>query len=195
MRYRYLLSAFLCYVPIATTLAIRARGTGTLPTSQWPMLIVFGVVCWTLIEYLLHRFVLHLQTRAYQRTSERLHLGHHWEPRDVAKITVPVYGSLPIAVALWGLFRLLPGSWEAAGLLLIGNIIGYLYYETVHFRIHCGATGGRWLRRRRAHHLYHHFKNQHRCFGVTTPLWDWVFGTGGAMLSLPGVPGKEGRDA
>jgi sterol desaturase/sphingolipid hydroxylase (fatty acid hydroxylase superfamily) len=25
--------------------------------------------------------------------------------------------------------------------------------------------------------LFHHFTDQHRCFGVTTPLWDRLLGT------------------
>jgi sterol desaturase/sphingolipid hydroxylase (fatty acid hydroxylase superfamily) len=179
IRYRYVLSTFLCYVPLALGLGAWVWGTGTLSGPLWPGLIVLGVGCWTLIEYLLHRFVLHVSADApsFQRTIERLHLGHHREPWDEAKITVPVYGSLPIAATLLGLYRL-SGSWHVAALLLIGSIIGYLGYEMVHFRIHCGRAGGRWLRWQRAHHLRHHFKHPECCFGVTTPLWDWVFGTG-----------------
>lgn len=179
MYYRYLLSTYLCYGPVGMGFGMWAWQAGNLPAGVWPMLIILGVVSWTLIEYLLHRFVLHLRAQglALQRAIERLHLGHHREPRDEAKITVPVYGSLPIAVALLGLWRLVSGSWDAAALLMIGTIIGYLYYETVHFRIHCSVACGRWLRWQRAPHLLHHFKNPHRCFGVTTPLWDWVFGT------------------
>jgi dihydroceramide fatty acyl 2-hydroxylase len=179
VRYRYLLSTCLCYVPLALGLGAWVWHTGKLPGSRWPIYIVLGVGSWTLIEYLLHRFVLHVRphTLAIRRTIERLHLGHHREPWDEAKITVPVYGSLPIAIALAGLFKVLSGSWEIAALLMIGSIGGYLSYEMVHFQIHCHATRGRWLRRRRRHHFFHHFKDQRHCFGVTTPLWDWVFGT------------------
>jgi sterol desaturase/sphingolipid hydroxylase (fatty acid hydroxylase superfamily) len=178
-RYRYLLSTFLCYVPSALVLGAWAWHTAALPGSLWPICIGLGVACWTFIEYLLHRFVLHMRTEALavQRTIERLHQGHHWEPWDEAKITVPVYGSMPIAAALVGLFRLLTGSWEVAALLMIGSIGGYLCYETVHFHIHGTATRWRWLRRRRRYHFSHHYRDQRRCFGVTTPLWDWVFGT------------------
>jgi sterol desaturase/sphingolipid hydroxylase (fatty acid hydroxylase superfamily) len=185
VRYRYLLSVLLCYATVALGLGAWAWQMGGLPASRWPLLIALGVACWTLIEYVLHRFVLHVRAEvlAFQRAVERLHLGHHREPRDVAKITVPVYGSLPIAAALLGLFRLLSGAWEAAALLMVGTILGYLSYEVVHFRIHCGVRGGRWLRRRRAHHFVHHFKHPDRWFGVTTPLWDWVFGTGELQMA------------
>jgi sterol desaturase/sphingolipid hydroxylase (fatty acid hydroxylase superfamily) len=127
----------------------------------------------------LHRGLLHYhaQVAAIQHVIEKLHLGHHWEPLDEAKITVPVYASLPIALALLGLFRLIAGSWEAAALLMTGTIAGYLYYEVVHFRIHRGLKHRRLLRWQRANHFSHHYKDSDRCFGVTTSLWDCVFGT------------------
>lgn len=180
VRYRFLLGVFCCYVPLAVGLGLWSWHQGTLPGSLWPAFIALGMLCWTLIEYALHRFVLHmrLQAMAVQRSIERLHLGHHWEPRDEAKVTVPVYGSLPIAGALLGVFRLIAGSWEVGGLLMIGSIAGYLWYEAVHFRIHCSTRRWRWLRWQRTNHFFHHFTDQGRCFGVTTPLWDWVCGTG-----------------
>jgi 4-hydroxysphinganine ceramide fatty acyl 2-hydroxylase len=179
-RYRFLLAVFCCYVPLMGGFGLWSWQKGTLPGSLWPVCIILGVLCWTLIEYALHRFVLHLQLQAVaiQRTIERLHLGHHREPRDEAKLTVPVHGSLPIAAALLGVFRLSANSWEVAGLLMIGCIAGYLWYETVHFRIHCSRKRGRWLCRQRTNHFFHHFRDQGRCFGVTTPVWDWVYRTG-----------------
>jgi sterol desaturase/sphingolipid hydroxylase (fatty acid hydroxylase superfamily) len=180
VRYRFLLAVFCCYVPLMAGFGLWSWYKGTLPGDLWPVCITLGVACWTLIEYILHRFVLHLRLRAtaVRRTIERLHLGHHREPRDEAKVTVPVYGSLPIAAALLGVFRLSASSWEAAGLLMIGCIAGYLWYETVHFRIHCGRKRGRWLCRQRTNHFFHHFRDEGRCFGVTTPVWDWVCRTG-----------------
>ena len=180
VRYRFLLSTFVCYVPLASGLCLWAWRDAACPEAAKPALIALGTLVWTLIEYLLHRFLLHYrpQRPALLAVVERLHLGHHRNPRDEAKITVPVSGSLPIAGALLGLFRLMAGSWEVAALLMTGSIAGYLCYETVHFWIHCGAHRGRWLRQQRAHHFFHHFENQTRCFGVTTRLWDLVWGTG-----------------
>jgi sterol desaturase/sphingolipid hydroxylase (fatty acid hydroxylase superfamily) len=179
VRYRFLLSTFICYVPLASALCLWGWRDAAFPEAAKPALMALGMLVWTLIEYLLHRFLLHYrpQAPAILEVMEKLHLGHHRDPRNEAKITVPIAGSLPIAGALLGLFRLMAASWQAAALLMAGTIAGYLCYETVHFWIHCGARGGRWLRRRRADHFCHHFKDQTRCFGVTTPLWDLVFGT------------------
>jgi hypothetical protein len=204
VRYRFLLAAFYCYVPLMIGFGLWSWQKGTLPASLWPVCIILGVMCWTLIEYALHRFLLHLHLQAtvVQRTVERLHLGHHREPWDEAKVTVPIYGSLPIAAALLGVFRLSASSWEIAGLLMIGCIAGYLWYETVHFRIHCSPKRGHWLRRQRTHHFFHHYRDQGRCFGVTTSVWDLIYrtdrrgpesgrpfrvgGISGLLKSLPG---------
>jgi 4-hydroxysphinganine ceramide fatty acyl 2-hydroxylase len=186
VRYRFLLSTFICYVPLTVGLCLWAWRAGTLPRAVWPALIALGVVGWTFIEYLLHRFLLHYRPRtsALREVVEALHLGHHREPHDEAKITVPVYASLPIASALVGLYWLMAGCWEAAALLMVGTIAGYLYYEAMHFFIHRGSPRRGWLARLRRQHFFHHFKDQERCFGVTTALWDGIFGTGRTSARL-----------
>ena len=57
-----------------------------------------------------------------------------------------------------------------------GLLTGYVWYEFVHLAEH-GAWRLPMLRRLTRHHAWHHFKDWERAFGVTTPLWDWVFGT------------------
>jgi len=180
IRYRFLMQTCMCYVPLASGLALWAWPDAALPGVAKPALMALGTLVWTLMEYLLHRFLLHSrpQAPAFLSIVGKLHLGHHRNPQDECKITVPVSGSLPIASGLLGLFRLMTGSWSVAALLMTGSIAGYLYYETVHFWIHCGASRERWLRQRRANHLSHHFKDQTRCFGVTTQVWDLILGSG-----------------
>jgi fatty acid hydroxylase family protein len=179
-RYRFLMRTFMCYVPLASGLALWAWPEAALPGVAKPALMALGILVWTLIEYLLHRFLLHSrpQAPALLAIVEKLHLGHHRNPQDEGKITVPVLGSLPIAGGLLGLFRLMTGSWPVAALLMTGSIAGYLYYEMMHFWIHCGARHGSWLSNRRANHLSHHFRDQMRWFGVTTQVWDLILGTG-----------------
>ena len=59
----------------------------------------------------------------------------------------------------------------------------YLFYEVLHRLEHVWrgiGPYGRWARR---HHFYHHFHNPRLNHGVTSPLWDLVFGT----YARPGV--------
>jgi fatty acid hydroxylase family protein len=179
-RYRFLMRTFICHGPLAGGLALWGWPAAALPASAKTAMVVLGLLVWTLMEYLLHRFLLHArpQTPMLLAIVERLHLGHHRHPQDERLITVPVSASLPIASGLLGLFWLMTGSGPVAALLLTGSIAGYLYYETVHFRIHCGTDHGGWFSRRRARHLSHHFKDQRRWYGVTTQAWDLVLGTG-----------------
>ncbi len=180
MRYRYVIAPFLVYAPLAIGSLICALHEGTFSQALVPAFIGLGVVGWTLLEYMLHRFVLHVhpQAPAIGNAIGTLHLGHHRDPMDEAKITMPVYGSLPIAGVLLGLLRLMAGSWGVSLLIMAGIIGGYLYYEAVHFRIHRASRRGRVIGFQRTGHVFHHHQDLTRCFGVTTPLWDWAFGTG-----------------
>lgn len=174
VRYRHILAPFIVYVPLTVRGALWSVREGTLPMAPLPALafVALGVFGWTLLEYLLHRFV------HAGKAMGTLHMGHHRDPTREAKVTMPLYGSLPIAGALLGLLRLISGSWAVSLLLMTGIVGGYLCYELVHFRIHCSSKRGRVIAFQHAAHMFHHHQDPARCFGVTTPLWDWIFWTG-----------------
>jgi hypothetical protein len=52
-----------------------------------------------------------------------------------------------------------------------------LLYEVLHRRAHTHAPSNRYGRWRRKNHFAHHFADPRLAQGVTTPLWDIVFGT------------------
>ena len=88
---------------------------------------------------------------------------------------LPLVVSVPIAAALFAAAALV-GTWAFP--LLAGFTIGYLAYDLIDYRIHTyEARGGvfKWLR---LYHFQHHFAARDRQFGVSTPLWDYVFRTG-----------------
>ena len=58
-----------------------------------------------------------------------------------------------------------------------GLIAMYFAYEVAHRRTHTRAPRNRYARWARRNHLHHHFGAPKRNFGVTTPLWDRVWGT------------------
>lgn len=180
-RYRYIVATFVVYVPLAVCGFLWGVRFGTFEKTPLGVLamVALGAFAWTLLEYLLHRFVHTLaQMPVIGMVIGRLHLKHHQNPADEAKVTTPVYGSLPIAVVCLGLLRLAGASWETSLTVMTGILSGYLFYEAVHFRIHSSATRGRVVALLRVAHIIHH-RDQLRHFGVTTPLWDWIFRTGG----------------
>ena len=144
-------------------------------------LFPFGVAAWTLLEYILHRFAFHIQTpirnprlRDFVYAS---HLAHHASPRDPNQLLVlPAYG-LVISAVLFGLMTALFRSLFSAAGVMAGIWAGFLYYEAVHYRVHFSLSGSGLIARQRRAHFYHHFTNNKKCFGVTSPIWDYVFGT------------------
>jgi sterol desaturase/sphingolipid hydroxylase (fatty acid hydroxylase superfamily) len=144
-------------------------------------LMPVGVVIWTMLEYGLHRYVFHIQLplrnprlREFVNGS---HLSHHASPRDRDKVLVrPTYG-LVVSAVLFGLLYRLTGSVVSGAGIIAGVWAGFLYYEAVHYRVHFSQSGSGFVARQRRTHFHHHFTNNRQCFGVTSPLWDYVFGT------------------
>lgn len=141
-------------------------------------LLCAGVLVWTLIEYVLHRYAFHRPYRPFPlRAVRKLHGEHHQDPSDPAHIFTRLVFTLPSSLILWGLFRCVLPSWTVAALPTIGVALGYVGYEVIHYSIHRWPRF--WLLRGIArHHLAHHYQDPTRCFGVTSPLWDVVFRTG-----------------
>lgn len=135
---------------------------------------VIGGLGWTLAEYLLHRFLMH--SMRGRGLPSREHLTHHARrdyfagaPQKALFSVVVTAIMLPVAALVLGL----PHALTLQG----GFIATYLFYEWLHRRAHThGPRGryGRWLRR---HHFYHHFGHPLQNHGVTTPVWDHLFGT------------------
>lgn len=162
-------------------LYITARYEPESRTSDLVWLFPLGILAWTLLEYGLHRFVFHMR---FQVTNARLreivnaaHSSHHAAPRDPGKLLVhPSYG-LVISAGVFWIFYIVSGSLFSAAGLIAGLWAGFLYYETVHYRVHLTASASSLIAQQRGAHFYHHFTNNERCFGVTSPLWDYVFRT------------------
>lgn len=137
------------------------------------ILFLLGVALWTLLEYGLHRFAGH--ANGLGKPVRKQHFLHHATPdyftslpRKLA-LAVPVLGGLAgLGVALAGL----PGI-----ALMAGTAAGWIFYERLHHATHVRAPRnayGEWARR---HHLHHHFQAPKANHGVTSPVWDFVFGT------------------
>lgn len=136
---------------------------------------LLGVLTWTLLEYLIHRWMGH--DRRFRKTPFGVeHVRHHiegnyfaptWKKLIVAALFAVVAG-VP-AVALAGV----PGGLAYVG----GLVVFYGAYEVLHRREHTHAGIGWYGRFVRRHHFHHHFVDGRTNHGVTSPLWDVVFGT------------------
>ena len=153
----------------------------------WNVLISFaiGLLFWPLVEYLLHRFVFHFSPKNPSEKMKRMlflmHGVHHAQPREKSRLVMPPVVSLPLAVIFYGFFLGVVG-----GLLKLPNyvdgiftgfLLGYVIYDMTHYALHHFSFKGEYFVKLRRHHMAHHFKTHNMRFGVSTWIWDDVFGT------------------
>jgi len=143
------------------------------------LLILGGVVSWMFIEYALHRFVFHYSARSEfgRKMLYAAHLSHHEDPRATSRLFSSLFVSVPVATAYFLLARIAGGSWHAATFLFAGLTVGYFCYEWLHFQAHHRRPRLRLFRYLRKYHLLHHHGTPDLRFGVTSPLFDLLFGT------------------
>lgn len=133
-------------------------------------LALVGLISWTAIEYLLHRFVLHgLQP------FKNWHREHHRRPS--ALICLPTVLSAALILILVFFPALFLFGLLHACALTLGVLIGYLAYTIVHHGIHHWHIDSPWLRKRKRWHGLHHRVDQDSYYGVTSSFWDNVFGS------------------
>jgi sterol desaturase/sphingolipid hydroxylase (fatty acid hydroxylase superfamily) len=166
------------YTTVALCLAFLAA-RAKLPSWHILGLLIFGVLSWGLIEYVLHRFIFHYHARSRLgvKLLYQVHLSHHESPDAINKLFASLLLSMPIASAYWLVAWGVTCSWAAASYLFIGMAGGYFYYEWLHFQCHHRKSRLRLLRYLRKYHLLHHYKTPDLRFGVTSPLFDLLFGT------------------
>jgi sterol desaturase/sphingolipid hydroxylase (fatty acid hydroxylase superfamily) len=165
-------------VPLVTFGVYRGITTGPGGLRGTLLLFGLGVLLWTLIEYLLHRHVFHLNATspAGRLRSFMAHGYHHEFPDDKMRLVAPPLMSWTFGVIAGLLYFLVLGE----GLWLqvfVGTVAGYLAYDWIHYythHFHPRNPVGRWVQR---YHLKHHFQGGDARFGISSPLWDYVFHT------------------
>ena len=165
-------SEFLIFPPLVFVAVLFAfRGAVPPQPAIWAIVYGIGLAGWTLIEYLLHRVLFH-----HAPVLSRIHERHHNSPLDL--IGTPAWASVLI-----GLIAIAGPSWLALGFgfgtaATAGLVTGYLWYVFVHYATHhWQPRQGSYLYRVRVRHARHHHSSHYGNFGVTSGLWDHVFGT------------------
>ncbi|NUO97536.1 MAG: hypothetical protein HOW71_39210 [Nonomuraea sp.] len=133
-----------------------------------------GALTWTLLEWFLHGQLFH--SRRLRNPFAKEHALHHADPLHMVGWPRKLLGVVFVVGTLVAILRLAFGHFEAAA-FPIGLGLMYIAYESVHRIIHVRAPRtayGRWLR---LQHVQHHFHTPRRNFGVTSTVWDHVFGT------------------
>ncbi len=150
-----------------------------------PLGFLAGLFIWTLAEYTLHRFLFHYKPRTprQERIFFMFHGIHHAQPQVKTRLVMPLPVSLPGLVVFYGSFYLILAvllqapQWVAP--LMSGFIIGYLAYDLTHYATHHFPMRAGYAKYIKRYHMQHHYKDADTRFGVSSPIWDWVFGTRG----------------
>ena len=165
------------YLPVIAYMLYLGLWQRRLSTLTVAGLFLFGMLIWTLLEYIVHRHLFHYEPRT--RVGKQLHFivhgVHHDYPNDAKRLVMPPAVSIPLAIAFFGLFFGVFGRFAPA--VSAGFAFGYICYDTIHYAIHhfpMKRGVGRWLKQ---YHLRHHFHDDQAGYGVSSPLWDYVFGT------------------
>jgi|APTNR8051073442_1049403.scaffolds.fasta_scaffold00005_281 4-hydroxysphinganine ceramide fatty acyl 2-hydroxylase len=143
------------------------------------LLFMAGTFAWTFAEYCVHRFVYHTKTtnKAWLKIQHMGHGIHHQFPKDPTRLAMPPLPAVLLGSLFFGLFWLLMRSYALA--FFPGFFFGYVLYISLHYAEHRVKSPiyGPYKRLWKYHALHHYKYPETKAFGVSTILWDWVFGT------------------
>lgn len=81
-----------------------------------------------------------------------------------------------IAVPIYLIMSLFYPAW-AVDIIMAGTLCGFMLYDLTHYYLHHGLPLGAYFRELKSYHLNHHYKDYHLGYGISSKLWDYVFGT------------------
>jgi sterol desaturase/sphingolipid hydroxylase (fatty acid hydroxylase superfamily) len=167
----------LIFISIATVLFYYGIVEKGFQVPFMVLLFFAGFFFFTLIEYLMHRYLYHMPatTPGRKKVTYTMHGVHHDYPRDKSRLAMPPVLSLIIATFFFVLYRALFGDYAFG--FLAGFLMGYTVYLGVHYSVHAFKVPGNFLKILWHHHSIHHYREPDRAFGVSSPLWDQIFRT------------------
>ena len=170
----------LMWMPVIFWLLYRSIFTLQISVPTLLLLSICGILIWTLVEYLMHRYLFHLKSenKLIDRIVFLFHGVHHNEPDDRTRLVMPPVPALILSSILYGIFFMILGGKFVQpffAFFLVGYLCyDYIHYATHHFKFRGGV--GKFLKR---YHLLHHHSESHAKYGVSSPLWDIIFKTTG----------------
>jgi sterol desaturase/sphingolipid hydroxylase (fatty acid hydroxylase superfamily) len=148
------------------------------PILKFAGIFMIGLISWTVTEYVMHRFVFHYHpsSKFGQRIHFIMHGVHHDYPNDSRRLVLPPSISLPLALAFYFLFTSIFSGYFFYP-FYAGFILGYIAYDTLHYAIHHVNFKGKLWNVLKTHHLKHHYNDDTKGYGVSSPLWDLIVGS------------------
>lgn len=165
------------YLPVIIGFPWHAADKFLFTSTIIASVFIAGMLFWSLFEYLMHRFVFHMvaESKRARKFIYVLHGNHHEYPRDKERLFMPPVPSLIISSLIFFAMYAIMGNY--AFVFFPGFMLGYLMYGTMHYAIHAWNPPMKWMKPLWRNHHLHHYKNEEQGFGVSSTLWDHVFGT------------------
>ena len=141
-------------------------------------LFLAGTLAFTFSEYAVHRWVYHPPHGAsdkYKEATYNMHGFHHDYPKDKKRLAMPPVLAIVISTVLLFVFELILQQYAFA--CLAGFVVGYAMYLVVHYTVHMYPPPKNKLKLLWVNHSIHHYSENDILFGVSQPLWDYIFGT------------------
>ena len=166
---------FVPVILISSYMAFFVKHIGALVYIEY---FFIGLFVWTFTEYIMHRFIFHYVPK--NKIGLRLHFifhgVHHDYPSDAKRLVLPPSVSIPLATGFYFLFNaILPANYVFG--FFPGFILGYLFYDISHYAIHHFNFKGKIWKSIKQHHMLHHYQTPSKGYGVSSPLWDKIFGS------------------
>lgn len=165
------------YLPVIISLLYYSATALDCTTLHIAGLFLGGMIFWSFFEYLAHRFLFHWEPKSNKANKivYTFHGCHHHYPRDTTRLFMPPLPSVIISGSVLGLMYLIIR--QNAFMFFPGFLLGYLLYGSIHYAIHAWSPPFKWMKPHWRNHHLHHYKDEHMGFGVSSTLWDHVFGT------------------
>lgn len=177
-----LLRAFVDHRAIGLYAVIAAGALGHFVLRGYDPSVLALAVCVTavlypVVEYGLHRFVLHglflCRSRYTAGLWRRLHYDHHMDPNDLGVLFADPKTSIPLLVVLALVPAAISGRPGLFSAMLASNVCAFVYYEWMHTIAHLPNTiANGWLRRKMRNHMLHHHIDEQANYGIGSNLVD-----------------------
>lgn len=166
------------WTPVILALLYYAIWIQNLSFATIGLWALIALVSWTFLEYILHRYLFHFPAKS--RFGKYLvflfHGLHHDDPNDPTRLVFPPVPAILIVIVLYTLFSLLiPFAYLQVFMAFF--LVGYLCYDYIHYATHHFPMTNKVGRYLKKYHLQHHFKKERARYGVSSPIWDYAFGT------------------
>lgn len=147
-----------------------------------------GFSIFTLMEYVIHRFIFHMPIRQiiiWKSMHFLSHGVHHKVPFDHSRLTFPAIPGIFVIGVIYILVKIIfSNNFFIPNMIFVGIVSGYLCYDMMHYYFHQGKPKNAIFYHLKRYHLHHHFISNKIGFGVTSPLWDWILHTQISLKSL-----------